>query len=80
MSSTNYRAYKVNVITSSVALGKNSAYPSAWGIMKGESFPTGSINLEGGGSVSFTSLDNHQIFPCYPLSITIVTGSILLLQ
>jgi hypothetical protein len=80
MSSTNYRAYKVNIITSSVQLGQYSQYPTAWAIMKGESNPTGSVQLEGGGSVAFASLDNHQIFPCYPASITMTTGSIMLLQ
>jgi hypothetical protein len=48
--------------------------------MRGESNPTGSINLEGGGSINFASIDNHQIFPCYPKSITMVTGSIILLS
>ena len=51
-----------------------------WGIMKGESNPTGSITLEGGGSLNFASLDNHQIFPCYPASISMTSGSIILLS
>jgi hypothetical protein len=78
--STNYRTFQINIVSASVGLGKNSLYPRVWGIMKGESNPTGSITLEGGGSLNFASLDNHQIFPCYPASISMTSGSIILLS
>ena len=77
---TSYRAFRADIITGSITMGPNSQYSRVWGIMKGESSPTGSINLEGGGSINFASIDNHQIFPCYPKSITMVTGSIILLS
>jgi hypothetical protein len=78
--STNYRAFKVSIVSSSVALGKGTAYPNVWGIMRGEGNPSGSINLEGGGSINLTSIDNHQIFPCYPKSVTLSSGAIIILE
>ena len=78
--STNYRAYKVDVVSGSTALGDKSAYPRAWGIMKGEFNVSGSLTLEGGGNINLVTLDNHQIFPCYPRSLTITTGSLYILS
>ena len=78
--STNYRAFKVSTVSSSVALGNGTAYPNVWGIMRGEGNPSGSINLEGGGSLNLGSLDNHQIFPCYAKSITVTSGTIIILE
>ena len=51
-----------------------------WAIMKGEGGVSGSVLLEGGGSLNFTSLNNHQIFPCYPKSLTVSAGTIILLS
>ena len=76
----NYRAYKVDVVSGSTALGDKSAYPRAWGIMKGEFNVSGSLTLEGGGNINLVSLDNHQIFPCYPRFLTITTGSLYILS
>ena len=78
--STNYRAYKVDLVSGSTALGDKSAYPRAWGIMKGEFNVSGSLTLEGGGNINLVALDNHQIFPCYPRSLTITTGSLYILS
>jgi hypothetical protein len=80
MSSTNFRAFRADTITGSITLGPNTQYSRVWGIMRGEGNPTGSLTLEGGGVINFVSIDNHQIFPCYPKSITMVTGSIILLS
>ncbi len=78
--STNYRAYKVSQVSGSVAFGEYSQHPKTWAIMKGESNCSGSILLEGGGSINLASLDNHQIFPCYPKYLTITAGSVLILE
>jgi hypothetical protein len=75
-----YRAFKVSIVSSSVALGKGTAYPNVWGIMRGEGNPSGSITLQGGGSISLASIDNHQIFPCYPSGLINITGSVLVLE
>jgi hypothetical protein len=53
---------------------------SVWGIMKGEFGVSGSLTLEGGGTLNLGSLDNHQIFPCYPKSLVVSSGSILVLS
>jgi hypothetical protein len=78
--STNYRAFKVDIISGSVGLGPKSAYDRAWGVMKGETNVSGSLTLEGGGSINLASLDNHQIFPCYPKSVTISAGALIILS
>lgn len=78
--STNYRAYKVSTVSSSVALGPGSDYPKAWGIMRGEGNPSGSLVLQGGGTINLVSIDNHQIFPCYPAALINLTGSVIILQ
>jgi hypothetical protein len=75
-----YRAFKVSIVSSSVSLGKGTAYPNVWGIMKGEGLPSGSIALAGGGSINLASIDNHQIFPCYPIALQNITGSVIVLQ
>ena len=75
-----YRAYKVSIVSSSVALGKGTAYPNVWGIMRGEGNPSGSISLQGGGSINLASIDNHQIFPCYPAGLINITGSVIVLE
>ena len=76
----NYRAYKVDIISGSVGMGEKSAYPRAWGVMKGETNVSGSLTLEGGGTINLASLDNHQIFPCYPKSVTISAGALIILS
>jgi len=76
----NYRAFSVAQVSGSIGLGANSEYPRAWGIMKGENNCSGSILLEGGGSINLASLDNHQIFPCYPKALTITAGAVLILS
>ncbi len=78
--STNYRAYKIDFITGSTALGEGSDYPKVWGVMKGEANCSGSLTLEGGGNLSLASLDNHQIFPCYPKAVTVSAGTLIILS
>jgi hypothetical protein len=78
--STNYRAFSAIAVSSSVGLGPNSQYPRAWGVMKGEANASGSLELEGGGIISLASLDNHQVFPCYPKALTISAGAIYILS
>ena len=80
MSVASIRTYKVSIVSSSVALGKGTAYPNVWGIMRGEGNPSGSILMQGGGSLNLASLDNHQIFPCYPAALQNLTGSVIVLQ
>jgi hypothetical protein len=76
-----YRVYKIDVASSgSTALGQGSTYSTAWGIMKGEGNVSGSLTLEGGGNINLASLDNHQIFPCYPKTLTITQGSLYILS
>jgi hypothetical protein len=111
--STNYRAYRIDSISSGsatilmnqagtggTAVGYNSngrevtigpiqynstgstglPLDNVWAIMKGEFPCSGSLTLEGGGSINLGSIDQHQIFPCYPKSLVVSAGTILLLS
>ena len=75
-----YRASKASIVSSSVSLGKGTAYPHVWGIMRGEGNPSGSLSLQGGGVINLVSIDNHQIFPCYPNYLTISSGAMMILE
>jgi hypothetical protein len=75
-----YRASKVSTVSGSVALGKGTAYPNVWGVMRGEGNPSGSVALAGGGTINLGSINNHQIFPCYPIYITIASGAMMILE
>jgi len=77
---SNYRIYKATAVSSSVALGKGTDYPNVWGIMRGESNPSGSVQFAGGGGLNFGSIDNHQIIPCYPIGVTVSSGAIIVLE
>ena len=78
--SVNQRTYKIDLVSGSVAFGPYSQYPKAWAIMKGEANASGSLHVEGGGSINLTSINNHQIFPCYPASLTLTQGYIYILS
>ena len=80
MSSVNYRINKVSVVSSSVALGKGTDYPNVWGVMKGQNNPSGSLNFAGGGSLDFKDIDQHQIIPCYAKSVSVSSGTIMILE
>ena len=80
MSSTAYRIYKVSLVSGSTSLGKGTDYPKAWGIMKGQNNPSGSVTMQGGGSISFTDFEQHQILPCYPKSVSVSSGDIYILE
>jgi hypothetical protein len=75
-----YRAFKVSTVSGSVALGPGSTYPNVWGVMRGEGNPSGSLSLQGGGTINLVSIDNHQIFPCYPSYLTISSGAMMILE
>jgi hypothetical protein len=75
-----YRASKVSIVSSSVSLGKGTAYPNVWGVMRGEGNPSGSIAMAGGGSLSLGSLAAYQVFPCYPIALQNITGSVIVLE
>jgi hypothetical protein len=77
---SDYRAYKIDLVSGSTALGEGSNYPKAWGIMKGEANASGSLSVQGGGIISLASIDNHQIFPCYPKLLTVSAGAIYILS
>ena len=51
-----------------------------WAIMKGEGGVSGSLRVQGGGTINLASIDNHQIFPCYPHSLTVSAGTIYILS
>ena len=77
---SNYRIYKVSLVSGSTSLGKGTNYPNVWGIMKGQNNPSGSVTMQGGGSINFTDIEQHQIIPCYPASVSVNSGTIMILE
>ncbi len=79
---TNYRIFKVSTFTSSSAItniGRHDTtgnYDKAWGVMTHVgSSTTGSLYVEGGGSLSLQTLIPGQIYPCHPVGIQLSAGS-----
>jgi hypothetical protein len=88
---TNYRIASISYFTSSsfsTRLGRESfpytasvteltsSLTRAWGIMTQVGAPTsGSVKLEGGGSILLQQLTPGQIYPCYPTLISVSAGS-----
>ena len=65
----NYRAFDAKLVTSSSA----ALIDRAWGILPVNGV-TGTITLEGGGSISLATLATGHPFPCYPTSVTVTNG------
>ncbi len=66
---SNYRAYNAKLVTS----GSASLIDRAWGILPVNGV-TGTVTLEGGGSISLATLSAGQPFPCYPTSVAVTNG------
>jgi hypothetical protein len=84
---TNYRIFKVDTFGSSSVVTKIGRYDAtgnynrAWGIMTPVGFATsGSVSVEGGGSLALQQLIPGQIYPCHPVGIQLSAGSASLLS
>jgi hypothetical protein len=76
----NYRAYKSTTLTSGQSGSYNlSGSISAWGVMR-SSVASGSINLEGGGTIQIADITAGVPFPCYITSISVTAGSVYVLS
>jgi hypothetical protein len=65
----NYRAFDSKLVTS----GSASLIDRVWGVLP-VSGVTGTITLEGGGTISLATLTAGQPFPCYVKSIAVTNG------
>ena len=65
----NYRAFNSKLVTS----GSADLIDRAWGILP-VSGVTGTITLQGGGTISLATLSAGQPFPCYPTSVAVTNG------
>jgi hypothetical protein len=65
----NYRAFNSILVTS----GSADLIDRAWGILP-VSGVTGTITLEGGGTISLATLSAGEPFPCYVKSVTVTNG------
>ena len=79
---TNYRIFKVSTFTSSSVVTKigrhdtTGEYDRAWGIMLPVGIATtGSVSVEGGGSLSLQTLIPGEVYPCHPVGIQLSAGS-----
>jgi len=79
---TNYRIFKISTFTSSSVVTKigrhdtTGNYDKAWGVMTPVGFATsGSLYVEGGGSLALQTLIPGQIYPCHPTGIQLSAGT-----
>jgi len=84
---TNYRIFKISTFTSSSVVTKigrhdtTGNYDKAWGVMTPVGFATsGSVSVEGGGSLALQQLTPGQVYPCHPVGIQLSAGSASLLS
>lgn len=91
---TNYRIFRLDTVNSgSVVRGINSVDASVvptgstgqkldkvWGVIKDHSTSLGGITLAGGGALSGSHMTAGEIYPCYPTSIIVTSGSFSLLS
>ena len=84
---TNYRIFKISTFTSSSVVTKvgvhdtTNNYNRAWGVMVPVgTATTGSVSVEGGGSLSLQTLIPGQIYPCHPVGIQLSAGTASLLS
>lgn len=92
---TNYRIFRIDIVNSgSVAVrGINSVDASVvptgstgqkldkvWGVIKDHSTGLGAITLAGGGALTGSHMIAGEIYPCYPTSILVSSGSFSLLS
>jgi hypothetical protein len=76
----NYRTYKSTKLTSGQSGSFNiSGSASAWGVMR-SSTGTGTITLEGGGTIDVADIATGITFPCYPIRVTATAGSVYVLS
>jgi len=79
---TNYRIFKISNFTSGSSVTKigrhdtTNQYDKAWGIMVPVGIATtGSVSVEGGGSISLQTLIPGQVYPCHPVGIQLSAGT-----
>jgi hypothetical protein len=80
---TNYRGFKAV----SLAAGQsgscnleNGTHKNVWGVMRGTSATSGSVALEGSGSILLEHLAVGEPFPCYPVNVTCTAGTVYILS
>jgi hypothetical protein len=77
---TNYRAFKSVAVTSAESpYNMKTNAPKHWGILLGKN-ASGSITLEGGGTILMVDIDDHNVFPCYGQTLSVSSGTVYVLQ
>lgn len=91
---TNYRIFRIDTVSSgSTIRGINSLDTSViptgstgqrldkvWGVIKDDATALGAFTLAGGGAMSGSHMIAGQVYPCYPTSIQVSSGSFSLLS
>lgn len=79
---TNIRTYKSTLLSTGQSGSYNlsgSSEQRVWGILRNNA-ASGSLSLEGGGVISISDLNAGVPFPCYPISVNVITGSVYVLS
>lgn len=78
----NYRTFKSTKLTTGQTGTYNvsgSTEQRVWGIMR-TATASGSLNLEGGGTIEISDINAGVPFPCHPVSITVTAGAVYILS
>jgi hypothetical protein len=77
---TNFRTYKVTKLSAGQSASFNiSGSVTAWGVFR-TSVTSGSLNLEGGGTIEIADFAAGMPFPCFFTSVSVTTGSVYVLS
>jgi hypothetical protein len=90
----NYRIFRIDTVRSGSVIGNINALTATsvptgstgqkldkvWGVIKDDATALGAFTLAGGGAMSGSHMIAGQIYPCYPTSIQVSSGSFSLLS
>lgn len=91
---TNYRIFRIDTVSSGSVISNINSVTAAivptgstgqkldkvWGVIKDDVTALGAFTLAGGGAMSGSHMIAGQIYPCYPTSIQVSSGSFSLLS
>lgn len=80
---TNYRGFKavaLNAGQSGSCNLENGTHKKVWGVLRGTSVTSGSVVLEGSGSILLEHLAVGEPFVCHPVNVTCTSGTVYILS
>jgi hypothetical protein len=78
----NYRTHRIVKLSAGQSGSYNtsgSVETRVWGIMR-TTTASGSLILEGGGTIEISDIVSGTPFPCYPVAVSVSAGSVYILS